>query len=433
MDPISLIIFITLISLSAFFSWTEMALMTISQHKIESLIKQNKSWAHALKKIKSKNDKLLITILIWNNLVNVWASSLATLMTISMADKLNLPWSYSIWIATWVVTLILLLFWEITPKSLCSKYSEKISLTVAPIYVFLMFVLTPITIFIEWFVKIANFFAWKNNSQNIMSSEELEAFLDISRERWAVEEEEHKKIKWILDLWDTEASSIMTPRIQVEFVSLSMTINEVCDFFLANSHSRLPVYNKHRDDVNFVITFREAFTFKSKGLWEEKLSNLKLNKIIKVPLNQPVDVIFETFQKSRRHIALVIDEYGWVAWVITLEDIIEEVFGDIKDEYDKEEIFIRRVGENELVVKGEVLIEDILEEFETTCSDIWIEENFTWETIAYVITSILERFPDNWEEIILEWKEFNLKLKISEIINSKINEIIIEKVEKIEE
>ncbi len=269
---------------------------------------------------------MLITILIGNNLANVAASALATVASIKIAESFSLPGEYGIGIATGAVTMILLLFGEITPKSIASKYAGPISLAVAPFYEILMTALTPITVAIEWFViGIRRAFGTPDRAPS-MTSEELEAFIDISHEQGAVETHEHKKIKGVLDLSETEASSVMTPRVKVDFISKESTIDEAIDIFLALSHTRLPVYGEDSDDVDHVVTLREVLSWQKQGIGATKLADLDLEKIIKVPLTKPLDQIFETFQKSRKHIALVMDEYGGVAGIVTLEDIVEEVF-----------------------------------------------------------------------------------------------------------
>ncbi len=176
----------------------------------------------------------------------------------------------------------------------------------------------------------------------IISEEELDAFIDMSHAGGAVEEDEKRQIKNLLGLAEMTADSVMTPRVNVEFLSLDMTVNEVCDFMMKSSHSRLPVYGKTTDDVDSVITFREAFQLQREGHGDAHLSSLDLEKIMKVSLTQSLDDLFEKFQKSRRHIALVLDEHGGTAGVVTMEDVLEEVFGDIKDEKDKEEIYMRK-------------------------------------------------------------------------------------------
>lgn len=265
MDPASLIIFIILILLSAFFSGTEIALMTLSKHTIEGFLKEKRTGAKSLKRIKGKSDQLLITILIGNNLVNVGASALATVGAIKIAESFSLPGEYGIGFATGAVTLILLLFGEITPKSIASKYAGEVSLFVAPFYEFLMKILFPVTFTIELFVRgIKKIFRTPDIATSI-TTEELEAFLDISHEHGAVETHEHKKIKNILDLSETEASSVMTPRVDVDFVSEDTTVDELCIFFLSSSHSRIPVYAETPDDIDYVVTFREAFIWQKEG------------------------------------------------------------------------------------------------------------------------------------------------------------------------
>lgn len=422
-----IILFIIFIILSAFFSWTEIALMSLSNHKVISLEKEKKIWSKFLKKIKKENDRLLITILIWNNLVNVWAASLATATSIELAENFWFPWNYWIWIATWMVTLILLLFWEITPKTICSKYNEKISLIVAPIYFYLIKILLPISIFIEIFVKVIWKLFWGNIHPK-MSTEELEAFIDMSHEKWAVEAEEHKKIKSILDLGETLAESVMTPRVQMDAINIDSTVDQLCDFLLTRSHSRIPVYRDTIDNIDYVITFKEAFKLKESWRWNKKLSELMLDKIIKVPLTQPVDKIFEILQKSRKHIALVLDEHWWVEWIITLEDIIEEVFGDIKDETDREWIYLSKLKDWKIQADWNVIINDILSELKIDdIEDIWLGEEFLWENLSYIITSRLERFPENGEILELLWKNIWIKLNVKHINWWKIGQIIIQK------
>jgi len=143
-----------------------------------------------------------------------------------------------------------------------------------------------------------------------------------------------------LSLPDITAESVMTPRVNVEFLSLDMTVDEACEFLMKTSHSRIPVYGETTDDIEYVITFREAFKLKNEGHGNKLLDSMNLEKIMKVPVTQPLDDLFEKFQKSRRHIALVLDEHGGTAGVVTMEDVLEEVFGDIKDEKDKEDIYI---------------------------------------------------------------------------------------------
>ncbi len=375
--------------------------MTVSKHAIGGYVKAGKLGAKSLARIKEKNDRLLIVILIGNNLVNVGASALATVGALKIAESLRLPGEYGIALATGAVTLILLFFGEITPKSIASKYAGAVALAVAPAYEFLMTVLLPLTVVIEWFIRgIHKLFRTHSDGQK-MSAEELEAFLEISHESGAVETHEHKKIRGILDLSETEAASVMTPRVKVEFVGFDATVDEAVETLLAASHSRLPVSGKDTDDVDYVVTLREVVGWQKAGLGSARLNQLELEKIIKIPLTKPLDQLFETFQKSRKHIALVMDEYGGVAGVVTLEDVVEEVFGDIKDEKDREEVYVRRMGDGSVRVKGDVTVEDAFEPFgRVDLASLGIDE-YENETVSYLVISLLGAFPNQGETIRL--------------------------------
>ena len=399
MDPSQILMFIILIALGAFFSGTEIAFLNISKHTIQWLVRDKRWGAKSLEIIKSDMDKLLITVMIGNNLVNVGASALGTLASLSLAQSLALPSQYAIAIATWVVTMIILVFGDITPKTLFARYSVPVALAVAPFYRFLIFVFTPLSFFLNHFVKfIARLFGSEGYSNKITASE-LHAFIDMSHEGWAVEADERRQIKNLLSLGDMTAESVMTPRVNVEFLSLDMTVDEACSFLMSASHSRIPVYGETTDDIDYVLTFREAFKLQREWYGEARLDSLNLEKIMKIPLTQPLDDLFEKFQKSRRHIALVLDEHGGTAGVVTMEDVLEEVFGDIKDENDKEEIYIRKISQTKIEALGMVLIDDILEEWNIHPDDINLPEEYKSESLSYILMAEEESFPREWMEV----------------------------------
>lgn len=433
MDPLSLFLFVLFLVLLAFFAGTEIPLMSISQHKIDASIKKNKVWARSLKKIKEKNESLLIVNLIWTTFVTIAISSIGTLVSLEISKEFWISWSTWAWIAVLVVSWIVLFIWEIIPKILGVRYSEQVAFLVAPIYRMLMIIFFPITIITWWFIRILNFITgskWDLHSKK-MSSEEFEAFIDMSHEKWAVEADEHKKIKWVLDLSETLAESVMTPRVQLDAVSIDITVDELCEFLLIHSHSRIPIYKDTIDQIDYFITFKQAFKLKEAWRWHKRLSEIHLDPIIKVPLTQPIDKIFKTLQKSRKHLALVLDEYGWVEWIITIEDIIEEVFGDIKDETDREWIYINILKEWKIITWWTALIEDILDELKIKeITEIGLSEDFIWENISYIISSKLERFPEKWEKLRLSWKKIYLSVDVKQVNNWKMDQIIIEKFEK---
>ncbi len=359
MDPVLILTFIILFSLSAFFSWSEIALMSMPIHKIESLIKQRKYWANDLKLIRSKQDRLLTTILIWNNLVNVYIASLATQISIDIAKNSWLEESFIIWITTWIITFMLLLFWEIVPKSFWVKNAQTISLLVAKPYKFLMNLFFPIAIIIELVVKIVT---WKSKVPQI-TDEEMESFIDMWKDSGLLEASEHEKIKNMLEFSDINVEEIFTPRVKIDALDIETTVDEAIEFLLNQTHSRIPVYKEQIDNIDYVVNLRFLLWEKNKLNGGKKLYELdKLDKVIKIPLNFPIDKLLETFRHSRKHLAVVMDEYGWIAWLVTLEDIIEQVFGEIRDEFDREKELIVSLAENKYEVDSSVLFEDLLDE-----------------------------------------------------------------------
>lgn len=438
MDIGTLLIFVLLLMMSAFFSWTEVALMSLPKHKIETFVKQWIKWAKDLKYIKENSDKLLITILIWNNLANTCTAAFATTIAIAIAQTswLGVNQSTAVWIATWIVTLLLLLFWEIVPKSFATKNAEKISLAVAKFYRILIFILSPFIYLIELVTK---FLTWSTKQEKI-SEQEIEVLIDMWKESWTLKEKEHKQLKNLLDLQDTTVEEIMTPRVKIDKLPDEATVNEALDYILSHTHSRIPVYEKDIDHIIWIVNIRILLNEIKKWNSNKKLKEIPLLKPIKVPLNKPISELLKTFQTSKQHLAIVIDEYGGVAWLVTLEDIIEEVFGEIQDETDNEDEKIKKINENEYIVSSDILVDDLLEIFELTPKDLKTEENYEGETISYLITDILQRFPNKNEELTIktidnkeiiikvlevnDWVIWKVLIKINQFEKSKKQAIV---------
>lgn len=197
--------------------------------------------------------------MIGNNIVNTASATLAASAALKIAQTSNLPEEVGMAIATAVVTALLLLFGEITPKTICTRYNISIALFVAPIYRVLIVLLTPIAILIEFFLKGVMWLFGGDNYVKKISYQEVEAFIDMSHEEGEVEDTERRQMKNLLSLRDMYAESVMTPRVNVHFLSKNMTVDEACEFFLEKSHSRMPVAGENTDDVDYIMTLREAF------------------------------------------------------------------------------------------------------------------------------------------------------------------------------
>lgn len=423
MEYSTVLVFISLFMLSAFFSWTEIALMSLAKHKIDSLVKQWVPWAKDLQYIKQYNDRLLITILIWNNLVNTYTAALATTIAISIASNSGI-WlneSTAIWLSTWIITFLILLFGEIAPKSFATKNAESIALLVAKFYKILLIVLYPFVIVIEFITKLMT---WKSKPQ-IISEEEIQAFIDMWRDTWTLAYQEHEHLRNLLDFGETTAEDIMTPRIKIDKISHENTVQEAKDFIVSHTHSRIPVYKEDVDHIVWIVNIRLLLAEIDKWNADKKLKDIQLIKAIKVPLNKPIDWLLKSFQKSHQHINIVIDEYGGVAWIVTLEDVIEEVFGEIQDEFDKEEESIKKISENQYLFDSWLEFEDILKIFNLETSDFLDDDaEYCQETISYFITDYLERFPIKWEVIKLNLQnERCLTAEVTDISDGVIGKI----------
>lgn len=416
MDPVAIIVFIILFLLSAFFSASETAFTSVPSYKVEAYVKQKKFWAKALKKLKSNTDRLLITILIWNNLVNTLTASLATSIAMDIANNLWATWSSgAIWIATWVVTILLLLFWEIFPKTLATRYASKIALSVSKIYNFLQIILFPIIRCIEKLMKLLQ----KKKTETKVTDEDLEAFIDMSKDSGAFESGEYERLKNMLDFYEITCEEIMTPRVKIDAIPNNLTVDEAIDRIFEYCHSRILVYTETVDDAEWVVTLKELLQVQRKWQWDKKLSELSLWPVIKVALTKPIHLLLELFKKMRRHIAIVIDEFGWIAWLVSLEDVVEEVFGDIQDETDNEIDPIRTDWNWSFLFQSEVRVEEMLDKFELTFDEVWLSETeFSGETLSYFVMSYFERLPKKWEEIILDIKRISEDEKIKD--NSKL-------------
>jgi len=353
--------------------------MSLPSHKIDTLLKQKRFWAKALSHIKSNTDRLLIAILVGNNLVNVYAAALATQISITIAEGSGMEQGLAVGIATWIITFLILVFGEIVPKSFASKNAESISLWVAYPYKVLILILFPIIFVLEKLIRI---FTGKG-VQSRITEEEIETFIDLWKDAGTLEDDEHERLKNTLEFSDTLVEEIMVPRVKVEALSDDITIEEALEYYLAHSHSRIPVYHDQIDNIVGILTIRDILRERKSWNNNNPLSSLHFKRILKVPINQPIDNLLDTFKETRQHMAIVMDEYGWVAGITTIEDIIEEIFGEIHDETDFETDEIIEKSKNVFVIDSSILLHDIVDEFDLELPDLGMEDKEFWsETVS---------------------------------------------------
>ncbi len=289
------------------------------------------------------------------------------------------------------------------PKTFATRYAVPISLTVAKFYYRLQTLLKPIVIVIEMIMKIFQ----KNKKDQLVTvtPEEIESLVELGKRQGAFDEVNYRLIKNMLKFEEITAEEIMTPRVKIEALKSSSTIDEALQTILKFSHSRLPVYTDKIDNIEWIVTLRELIELKDKKWGKTLLKDLKLPEATKVPLTQPIDIILWRFKHSRRHIAVVMDPYGGVAGLVTLEDVIEAVFGDIHDETDKEIRTVQKLKDSYLI-QAEITVDELLEVVQLDYLDLDInQKEFGGETISYFITSQLERFPKKGETLTITVKK----------------------------
>ncbi len=382
----TIIALVILIILSGFFSGGETAVVSLSDAKVRSITKSKTRKALLLKKIKSDPHRLLITILIGNNLVNIGASVLATALFVDLFGSAGLG------IATGVMTFFVLVFGEITPKSFATKYPVKISLFFAyPIYI-LQKIFSPVIWLLDKLVK----FLIKSTggpTESKVSEDEIKALIDMGAEGGSIEKREKELLQNILRFNDIEVEEVMTPRVAIDALSDESTLQEAIDFVIKKPHTRIPVFKENLDNIVGIVTTKDILALSEKFNTNKKLGNLKLMKPILVPVSKKIDVLFKEFQKARQHLAIAIDEYGGTAGIVTLEDLLEEIVGEIADETDIEGFPIEKISERELFAQGTTRLEEINNTLGITIKG---DEK---DPISALILDKLRRFPKEGEVI----------------------------------
>ena len=402
-----IIILIILILLSAFFSGVEIALFSLSRLRVKHLVRKKVRGARMVEKLKSRPERLLVTILIGNNLVNIGASALATSIVFQFTK------SYAVGITTGIMTLIILIFGEITPKTLATRYNEAIALAVAKPLLLLQTVLFPIIIAFEAFTNIlANISGQKKSP--LVTEEEIETFVTVAEKAGQIKDVERRMIHRIFKLDDLEAKDVMTPRHKIVSVSADSKIRDVAEVFHSRGYSRLPVYKGNLDHVKgfvHVVDVQQSLLEK-----ENQAVDTIMRPVLFVPESKKLDSLLRFFQRRRQHIAVVVNQFGTNTGLVTLEDVLEEIVGEIMDETEKIEPVIKKLSENSYLVQGRADIDEINEK----CKLNLPEDKVPYPISSYILDKI-GRIPKEGEIIKLP----KLEIKIKEMEGNSINTVVI--------
>ena len=389
-SAIQALVLVLLLIGSAFFSSAETALVTVNRIQVQLLAEDDDKRAERVLKILDHSAKMLSAILIGNNIVNISASALATTLTIRLVGNAYVG------ITTGVLTLLVLLFGEITPKSLASVYSLQISMAYANIIWFLMWLLTPVIFIIEAIrVGILKLLKIDPDAKPPMTEEELKSLVDVGMEEGAIEDDEFEMITNVFRLDDSLAKDIMVPRIDMTFVQVDASRDELMRIYVDNNYTRYPVYADTRDVVIGTINMKDLLTYP-----EEEEFNIR--KILREPHftfeHKEVGTLLIEMRESSINPVIVLDEYGATAGLITFEDILEEIVGEIRDEYDKDETdsITKLRNEGEYLIDGATNLDDVNQELGTEL------ESEEYESIGGYIIEHLDRLPRSGESFLLE-------------------------------
>lgn len=389
-DTFQLIILIILLILSAFFSSNETALMAVNKIRLRSLADEgNKRAAMVLDITENHTQKMLSAILIGNNIVNISASSLAT----SLAYHFG---GYMVSIATAVLTVAILVFGEITPKNYATLNAEKVTLRYIPFFKFFMTVMTPFIFIINLFSRVIMLIMHVDPDavNNAMTEEELRTIVDVSHEDGVIESDEKEMIYNVFDLGDANAKDIMVPKVHVTFANVDNTYEELIDIFREDKFTRLPVYEGTQDNIVGIINMKDLLLYDAN-------TEFHMRDFLREPHftyeYKNISELLVEMRDSTFNIAIVLDEYGETAGLITLEDILEEIVGEIHDEYDeKEDELVQQISDREYIIEGSMSLDDVNDHLNTRL------ESEDYDSLGGFIIEHLDRLPATGDEVMTE-------------------------------
>ena len=406
---VQVVILVILLGLSAFFSSAETALTTVNKIKMRSLADDGNKRAKIVLKLTDNPGKMLSAILIGNNIVNLSASSLTTTIAIGFGADIAVA------IATGIITVLILIFGEITPKTVATINSEKLSLVYAyPIH-FIMIVLTPISFLVNILARIILFILRvdPNAKPDAMTEDELRTIVEVSHESGVIEEEEREMINNVFDLGDAKAKDVMVPRVNVVFANVESSYDELIDIFREHKFTRLPVYEETTDNVIGTINMKDLLLY-------DHTQDFKIREFLREAYftyeHKVVSELLVEMREASYNIAIVLDEYGETAGLITLEDILEEIVGEIHDEYDEyeEDELLTRINDFEYILEGSISLDDLDDRLELKL------ESEEYDSLGGFIIENLDRHPEVGDEITTEK---GLRLVVDSLDKNRVQKV----------
>ncbi|MCQ1538036.1 HlyC/CorC family transporter [Methanocalculus taiwanensis] len=408
-DALNFALFFICLFLSGFFSGSEVALIAITRAKVRTLFAEGTKSAMALAQLKENTDHLLITILIGNNVVNVSAAAIATAIAIDYFGDAGVG------IATGIVVILMLVIGEIGPKTYASKRVDTFALFVARPILFLEQILFPIL----WIYDRIRRVSMTDEDlllQHGVTEEEIKEWIDVGEESGVIEENERVMLHSVFRFGDTIAREVMTPRPDVVMIEDSTSLDEALDIFHETGFSRLPVYHRDVENIIGILNVKDVFRAIHSGVPDVLIPDM-IHDVYFVPESKKIDDLLKELQFKQSHLAIILDEYGVFSGVVSIEDILEELVGDILDEFDIEEDEIQDMGNGVYIIDAQAWVEDINN---TLPVPLPLQPD-NYETVGGLVFTHLGRIPHIGESITLP--EINGRLTVTQMRGRQILKI----------
>ena len=411
---------IILLILSALFSGSEVALFSLNRKKIEKYFEKSSYRLSYLKSLLDAPRRLLVTILIGNTVVNVAASIIAVSLALEFAAWKGIQINIILTAQIILLTIVVLIFGELIPKVYASKNPLKFSsLVIFPVY-WISAIIFPLSELITELIKIISSKIKFDKSRSVITEEELSSLGEIAQQKVKIEEEEQEIIASFVEFKTVVISEIMTPRVDIISVPNTISYDELISTITKSGHSRIPVFGESLDEILGFVYAKDLLPFIND---EEKRKEFSIVNLIRpalfVPEAKRINILLSEFQEKKMHIAIVVDEYGGTSGLVTLEDIIEEVVGEIWDEFDQQEQNIKEVGKNKFVVQGKTTIHELNEWFDESL----VEENEDYDTVGGMIYNAAGSVPKEDFSLTVG----NYKFTVKEVLKKRIKKVILEK------
>jgi putative hemolysin len=414
------LIFILLLG-SAFFSGSEVALFSLDKKKLDTNFNQSGLIYRYLFHLISFPKRLLVTILIGNTIVNVAASIVAVSIAVDISNQFGISLDLLLTIQILLIIILVLLFGELLPKIIASKNPVTFAKFIAVPMNICSIIIYPVSELITEVLRLSSSKLNFNKSKTVITNEELADLANISKEKGAIEEGEHSLISGIVMFSGLTVEEVMTPRVDIVAVSINENYEKIISIITNSGHSRIPVFKNDLDEIIGILFAKDLLNFIS---IRNTSKIFTLEELIKKPLFIPetklISELLREFQEKKLHLAIVVDEYGGTSGLITLEDIIEEVLGDIWDEFDKEENEITKVDDKKYIVLGKTKLDDLNEHLKTK---IFIEGD-DYETLGGYILNKAGNIPKEG----FSFKNGNFKYTVKEIQKKRIKKVMIENI-----